>query len=121
MSFFGKLLGSDKAIDGINDIASTGMRMWDKSEFTAQEKTESLLKLIEASKSKETSISRRIMAWAILAVVIITFALCVSLLFHDQKEMVKSIVELVKVFWIGEAFVTSWGFYFLTHVLGGKK
>ena len=117
MGWFGKS-SIDKAIDVVGGVTSTGMAMWDSSDFTPQEKAAHQLKLLEATKSQGTSISRRDLLHVILVLTGSSFALAViynALGWQDRLDGLAGIMEAWKIGW---AFVASVSFYYLTQFKG---
>ena len=117
MSWFGKS-SIDKAIDVVGGVTSTGMAMWDSSDFTPQEKAAHQLKLLEATKSQGTSISRRDLLHVILVLTASSFLLAViynALGWHDKIDGLVRIMEAWKIGW---AFVGAVSFYYLTQFKG---
>jgi hypothetical protein len=113
MSFFGKS-SIDKAIDVVGDVTKTGLSMWDSSDFTPQEKAAHQLKLLEATKSQGTSISRRDLLWFIIAMTGISLVLALTYSAFGMGDKVDDVIALMEVFKIGWAFVATVSFYFLT-------
>lgn len=120
MSWFG--LGSvDKAIGVVDKVTSKGMEIWDNSNFTGQEKGQLLEKLLAATKSQATSISRRHLLWFIMATTGFTLILAVvynALGWDDRLKGLLSIIETFKIAW---AFVSAVSFYYLTQFSGHTK
>ena len=122
MSIFSKLLGTDKAIEGISKVAEKGMEIWDMKDFTPQERVAAFERLAKVMGSKETALSRRILLWAILALNGLAFTVGMIWVAYEDAARVTAMIELVEAFKLGWAFVAAVGFYFLTHVTGaGKK
>lgn len=119
MSFFSKLLGVDKAVEGVTHIASTGMSMWDMSKFTPQEQVAAFERLAKVTSSKETSISRRIIIWVLMGIIAYSFVLGTIWIAYDAPEKVTALIELVHALKIDWAFGGGIAFYFLTHVVSG--
>ncbi|MEE8289726.1 MAG: hypothetical protein V3R25_09980 [Nitrosomonadaceae bacterium] len=118
----GALLGTDKAVSGVVDIAKQGMDMWDMSNLTQQEKLVAFRVLVKETASKETAISRRIIVWSLTAM--IAFALVVGTIWisFGATERVDSLIELVEALKIAWAWGAGVTFYFLAHLtIGGKK
>lgn len=118
----GALLGTDKAVSGVVDIAKQGMDMWDMSNLTQQEKMVAFQLLVKTTASKETAISRRIIVWSLTAM--IGFALVVGTIWisFGATERVGSLIELVEALKIAWAWGAGVTFYFLAHLtIGGKK
>jgi len=118
----GKVLGTDKAISGVVDIAKKGMDMWDMSKLTHQERLKAFVIALKATASKETAISRRIIMWSLTGM--IAFCLLVGTIWIGlgETEKVAQLVELVDSLKIGWGWVTGLGFYYLAHLtIGGKK
>lgn len=121
MSIFGKLLGTDKAVEGIKNVAEHGMKMWDYSTMTAQERIIAFKETVKAMSSDATAISRRHLLWMIIGLNSFAFFLGVIWIALGWADRVDSLIELVEVFKLGWAFVSAVGFYFLTHIVNGTR
>lgn len=121
MSILGKLLGTEKAIDGINNVAKSGMAMWDMSKFTPQEQVGAFERLIKITGSRETAISRRIIAWALTGIIAFSFVVGLIWVSYDAFDKVDKLILLLERLWIGQGFTAAISFYFLTHVFGTLK
>lgn len=121
MGIISKLLGVDKAVDGVTKIASQALTMWDGKDFTAQERVAAFESIAKITSSKETSISRRVIIWALMG--IITFAFIVGMIWIslDAQYMVDDMIELIQALKIDWAFSGGIAFYFLTHLTKGSK
>ncbi len=106
----------DKAIDVVGGVTSTGMAMWDSSDFTPQEKAAHQLKLLEATKSQGTSLSRRNLLWFIMALTGFSFALALMYSAFGMTDKVNDVIELMEAFKIGWGFVAAVSFYYLTQI-----
>ena len=130
MSWFSKLLGTDKALDVVKDSAKSTFSIIDEAFHTDQEKAEGKLKAANiwlesqrtiAKQSAPTAISRRVIAWAIIGLVVffcVQGSLYIAL---EQTEKLTDLLKFIKAMWIGEAFTAVMVFYFGAHLLGGKK
>ena len=118
----GKILGTDKAVSGVMDIAKKGMDMWDMSSLTLQERLVAFKELVKATSSKETAISRRIIVWALTGMIALALVVGIVWIQFGQDEKVVQLIALIdylKIAWAWGAGVT---FYFLAHLtIGGKK
>ena len=117
MGWFGKS-SIEKAIDVVSGVAKGGMNMWDNSDFTSQEKAAHMLKLLEATKSQGTSISRRDLLWFIMGLTGFSFVLALIYSAAGWDDRVDSIIELMEAFKLGWAFVAAVSFYYLTQLKG---
>jgi hypothetical protein len=118
MSIFSWGKAGDKAIDIVKESAATGMKMWDEKSFSPQEQIQSFQKLVELTKSTATSISRRYIAYSVIAMIaycLIVGSIWIAL---GADDMVNNLIELVIALKIGWAFTSAVSFYFLTHVFG---
>ena len=104
----------EKAVDIVGGVAKGGMSMWDNSDFTSQEKAAHMLKLLEATKSQGTSISRRDLLWFIMGLTGFSFVLALIYSAAGWNDRVDSIIALMDAFKIGWAFVAAVSFYYLT-------
>ena len=118
---FGFKSSVDKALDVVSNTASKGMDMWDKSDFTAQEKSNLFIKLLAATKSQATSISRRQLLKFIIAMTGSTLLLALVYNHFGMKPQYDGLVEIIEVWKIGWSFVGAVGFYFLTQFSGAGK
>ena len=113
MGWFGKS-SIDKAIDVVGGVTATGMAMWDSSDFTPQEKAAHQLKLLEATKSQGTSISRRDLLWFIMGMTGLCLVLAIVYSALGWNDRVDDVIAIMEAFKIGWAFVASVSFYYLT-------
>ena len=130
MGWFGKLLGTDKAMDTVKESAKSTFSIIDEAFYTDQEKADTRAKAaaiwlsaqkVVATQSAPTAISRRIIAWSIIGIVcFMVLQGCIYVAFDDAGRIEK-LIELAKSFWIGEAFTSVMVFYFGAHLLGSKK
>ena len=111
----------DKAVDIVGDVAEKGMSMWDSSKFTPQEQAGFFAKLLEATKSQATSISRRHLLYFVLALTTLSFSIAVYYNETGQTEKLTGLKEIVETWKIGYAFVAAVSFYYFAHFTGGKK
>lgn len=117
MGWFGKS-SIEKAVDIVGGVAKGGMTMWDNSDFTSQEKADHMLKLLEATKSQGTSISRRDLLWFIMVMTGLCLALALVYSALGWTDKVDSVIALMDTFKIGWAFVAAVSFYYLTQFKG---
>lgn len=130
MSWFGKLLGTDKAMDTVNTVAKESFSIINNAFYTDQEKAESRNKAatvwlraqeVVSKQSAPTAISRRIIAWSVITLIgFFSFQGAIYIGFDDASRL-KALIDFVKAMWIGEAFTTVMVFYFGAHILGGRK
>jgi len=137
MSFLSKLfLGGKTAetvADTLKDSAKSTFGILDEAFHTDQEKAEAKAKAVDAyieiykttmTESTGTAEARR---WFLQAITnfIMTMAVCALLaMVFGHPEIKDSIIEVVREFQLGWAFVAAVGFYFMTHVAAaimGKK
>ncbi len=111
----------EKAIDVVGGVANKGMDMWDNADFKPQEKSELFLKLLAATKSQATSISRRHLLWFIMAVTGLTLILAVFYSAMGWTEEFNGLVKIVETWKIAWAFVSAVTFYYLTQFTGAGK
>lgn len=121
MGILGRLLGSDQAIEQVGNIAQKGMTIWDMKEFTPQERVAAFERLAKVTSGAETSISRRILLWAL--VIAINTCLTIGIIWIGLGETGKvhdliAFVDALKLDW---AFSGAVGFYYLTHIITGRK
>jgi len=137
MSFFSKLFLGGKTAETVattlKDSAAATFTILDESFETSQEKTEAKAKAVEAyieiykttmQESTGTAEARR---WFLQTITnfIMAMAVCALLsMIAGRPDIKDSIIEVVKDFQLGWAFVAAVGFYFMTHVaqaIMGKK
>ncbi len=130
MSFFGKLLGSDKALDIVDKGLSGGVKLLDSAFYTEQEKAEHTqamtktwieLQTLIGKESSPTSISRRIIAWSVIGTSITTFGCGVVLIGFDDWDKLQRLIDWTQAMKMDWAFVAVICFYFGAHVLGKSK
>ena len=118
----GKILGTDKAISGVVDIAKKGMDMWDMSNLTHQERLQAFQLLVKTTSSKETAISRRIIVWSLTGMIGLSLAVGIVWIQFGQDDKVAQLIALVEALKIAWAWGAGVTFYFLAHLtIGGKK
>ena len=109
---------------GKNVTKAIGMleNVGDAIVFTDEEKSEAWLKsqAIIATQNSPTSLSRRYIAWAIIAMVMVLVSISVIWGLTGEVERLKSMINIAEKFWIGEAFVSVIVFYFGPHMRGKK-
>ena len=113
----------DKAVGVIGDVANKGMSMWDKADFKDEEKSEMLLKLIEATKSQGTSLRRGRLLDFILVGMTSTLLLAGYYNHMGMTAEYDGLVKIIDTWKIGWAFVGAVSFYYLTQFqpFGVKK
>jgi hypothetical protein len=133
MGWFGKLLGTDKALDTASDLAKSGMDMLDNAFYTDQERAETKGRIMDtwlstqkliAEQSTPTAISRRIIAWGVLSLVWLAVAVGMAVILMDGNiDKINGIIGLLDSMQIGWAFVSIIVFYFGPHIMSaiGKK
>lgn len=120
MGWFG-LSSIDKAIDVVGGVANGAVKIWDNSNFMPQEKGDLLEKLLKATKSQATSISRRHLLTFIMATTGMTLIIAVIYNALGWTEELKGLLEIIEVFKIAWAFVSAVAFYYLTQFSGPTK
>lgn len=120
MGWVGKLLGTDKAVEGIKNVAEHGMQIWDMSSMTAQERIIAFKETVKAMSSDATAISRRHLLWMIIG--LNSWAFLVGIIWSalGWDDRVADLISLVEAFKLGWAFAGAVSFYFLTHIVNGK-
>ena len=118
MSWFNS---ADKALEIVGDVAGKGMEIWDNSSFTGQERGEMLTKLLAATKSQATSISRRHLLWFIMATTGSTLALAIMYNALGWTVRLDGLILIIDTFKIAWAFVSAVSFYYLTQFSGHTK
>jgi len=129
MSFWSKLFVGGKTAENVSetlkDSAKATFGILDEAFHTDQEKAEAKAQAVAAyieiykttmSESTGTAEARR---WFLQTITnfIMTMAVCALLaMLFDRPDIKESIVEVVREFQLGWAFVAAVGFYFMTHV-----
>jgi len=132
MGWWGTLLGTEKAIERVGDVADSGMELLDNAFYTDQERAVHAAKLfsgwlrmqeVVATQSSPTALSRRYIAWSVVGLVWIAAVLCFTLVLigNGHEAKVDEIVEVVKSLQFGWGFVAVIVFYFGTHVISKIK
>jgi hypothetical protein len=126
MSIFGRLLGSDKALDIAEKGLTGGMSLLDAAFYTDQEKAENKQKMTEAwlktqeligKESSPTSISRRIIAWSVIGMTIVTFACGLIFIGFGADARLDILIKWSVAMKLDWAFVGVIGFYFGAHLI----
>lgn len=125
MGWFSGLFGggdtAGKAIDAATGVLD-GIGGWiDGKDFTEQEKSEALgravdahLELVKATNSENSvrSITRRIMAWGIVAFTLFWGSVAMGFAIAGKEKIVNDMVSVMTAFNLGMAFVAVVGLYF---------
>ena len=119
------LFGGNSKADSAKTFAQTaveGVGSWiDEQNYTPEEKAKALaeaatthLKLIEATANENSSrsITRRVMAWAIVGFSVVWASVGMLFAIFNRPDTVQRMVEVAEAFNLGIAFVTVVGFYF---------
>lgn len=123
----GAVLGGAGSGEKMLDAGIAGL---DKLHLTKEEKKDyekdlydkwQELQLALAKNGTGTAVNRRLIAWAVVGVLLLNFQIVVVLSIMGMSDVVKSIVELAEAFWIGQSFVAIIGFYFAPHLLSKKN
>ena len=120
MSWWGKN-PIEKAIEVVGSVADQGMNIWDNSNFTAQERGGLFIKLLAATKSQATSISRRHLLHFIQGMAGGTLVLALLYNHFGMTAQYDGLVGIVETWKIGYAFVGAVSFYYRTQFSGGSK
>ncbi len=121
MSIFGWGDSVDKAVDIVSGAAETGLKIWDNSNFTAQEQSKLYMDILAATKSQATSISRRHLLWFIMSMTGFTLILAVIYNALGWDARLEGLIEIMEAWKIGWAFVSTVSFYYLTQFSGGSR
>lgn len=130
MSFFTKLFtgspAADKVAATLQDSAKSAFTILDEAFETSQEKTEAKQKatavFLDAWKTTQnestgTAEARRWFLQQITCYVMAACSLCILASITGKQTIAENIVTYVKAFYIGEAFVAAYSFYFLAHII----
>lgn len=118
MGWFSKWFAtSEKAVDAGIDGIVNGL---DKAILTKEEAQDFYLQMIKQHFDENTSrsLSRRMIAWAVVFTVLAVFWLCVALSLSPFASAIDKVIELVQAFELGWAFCTVIVFYFGPTLLG---
>jgi len=98
---------TDKALGIVDTIASKGMAIWDSKDFTPQDKAGMMAKLLAATKSQATSISRRHLLWFIMATTgsLLILAVIYGALGWDAE--LKTLLQIVGAFEVINSMYTN--------------
>lgn len=134
MSLFGKLLGSDKALDIAKEGVKGSIELVDDAFFTDEERIVAKhnamrnwieLQRIIGQESSPTSLSRRVIAWAVIGPCVFTFLIGVLCILVGREDVLIPLSQWVIAMNMGWAFVTVIAFYFGAHIvkaaMGGKE
>ena len=134
MSFFSQLFLGGKAAESVADTLNTSAKgifsLADNAFYTDQEKSAASQKAMDAyidvykatmNESTGTAEARRWFLQMITNYILLMATLCILAKWFDRSDLALTIMEVVKDFYIGEAFVAAVSFYFLTHVVKGLQ
>lgn len=127
---FNWLLGgtetAKKTVDTISDSVK-GIGGWiDEQQFTEEEQAKAKADLLKQhteflrlayDQNSIRAITRRGLAWAIGGVFLLGFIVGVVLAIREQFQTIQVIIELVRVFWLGEIMLAVTAFYFGSQIL----
>jgi len=129
MSFFSQLFLGGKTAESVaktlESSASSVFSLADNAFFTDQEKSAAGQKAMDAyieiykttmTESSGTAEARRWFLQMITNYILLMATLCIIAKSFHRDDLALTIMEMVKTFYIGEAFVAAVSFYFLTHV-----
>jgi len=122
-SLFGGAKAAEKTVEFVEDAAKGIGRWIDEQKLTDEERLQYLqksadwyLRMVELTREENSarSVTRRVMAWAIVGTVLVTFSTLAVLVGGGwiPDERVQKIVVLADKWWIGEAFTAAVVFYF---------
>ena len=123
---FGGSSAANKVVDTAMDSVKGIGNFIDEQSFTEEEQAKHKGELIKQhtdflrlayDQNSIRSITRRAIAWAITGVFLACFITATILAILDYNEAVTKIIELVKVFWLGEIMLAVVAFYFGSQVL----
>ena len=126
MSFFSKLLGLDKGLETVDNVANHIATGIDKATFTEQEKSQANLKLVDAqirfmeAQGDENSVrskTRRVLAIIIILPPVL-YTLASAVLYKIDKDYSEHLLSLVTE-WKWEILAVI-GFYFGIQLLRAK-
>jgi len=109
----------DAAVDIVKKVATTGMDIWDNSNFTAQERMAAYLDHLNAVKNQATSIARRQLLVAVTGFAALTLGLALIYNQFGLTDRYDGLIVIVDHWKIGWAWVGANAFYFGTHLVKG--
>lgn len=121
MSWLSKLVGADKAIEGVVTVATKGMDLLDMSKMTAQERIIAFKEIVKATSSGATAISRRHLLWAILGGNGLSLVVGLFWVALDDMTRLDNTIKLTQVVMGSPAMLACISFYLLTHITGAMK
>jgi Fe2+ transport system protein B len=125
--------GESKQKSGTSNAmeAAKGVGNWiDEQQFTEEEKsaahannTKTLLAAIAHSQNENStrSVTRRVLAWAIMGTFLLAFWICVFLIFREMEEMADKIKDLMDEFMLPELALAVGSFYFMVSLVRSRK
>ena len=143
MGFFDLFRSKDKALDIADNVVDKGMDLLDKAFYTKEERAAAEFEVMEtwlrihesvAQQSHGTAVSRRLVVWAILSMVLMAFVPCLVLTIYGgffvvpdeatalaASNTVSDVMELIEAFRLGWAFTAVVSFYLMAHIAGALK
>ena len=127
MGWFGKLFGTDKALESgakIAEQATTGIIAGiDKAWYTKEERAEDATKVLLSLQDQFTprAISRRILAFSFSLCFCLSFVVAMVFASLDKTHIVNNIINLVKAFELGWITITIVIFYFGNYLVDKLK
>ncbi|MHA1447878.1 MAG: hypothetical protein ACTSP4_00460 [Candidatus Hodarchaeales archaeon] len=123
MSWFGKLLGTDKALDIASKVTTGIINGIDKSCYTEHEKATDTKKVLLALQDQFTprSISRRLLAFFFCISYCCSFIVALVFACLDRTVVVNNIINLVNAFELGWIVITIVIFYFGNYIVDKLK
>jgi len=111
MGWFGKLIGTDQALE-------TGAKIIDKAFFTSEERAENATKVLFKLQDQFTprAISRRILAFMFSLSFCGAFMLSLVYACLDKTHVVNNIIGIAKAYHMGMIMMTIIMFYFGTYL-----
>jgi hypothetical protein len=120
----------NKGVETAEKVLDAGISGIDKIFYTEEEKAEANKKMgdlwldtqkVLSNESSPRSVTRRIIAWAIILNTMLFADVCLVLAITDRKQTIDRIVDVANAFNLGWAFVVVIGFYFGTHLVSKLK
>jgi hypothetical protein len=110
----------EKAVDVVGNVADKGMKIWDSSDFTAQERGKLFVELLEATKSQATSISRRHLLWFVMSLTGLSIVAAMVYNHLGMTEELQGLKDIIETWKVGYAFVSALSFYYFAHIVRSK-
>ena len=120
MSWFGAN-ATEKAIGVVDKVVTSGMKIWDNSTLTSQEASELFIRLLAATKSQATSISRRQLLWFVITENALLLILAAYYNHNGMETKLDGLMIIADQLKAGWSLMAAVSFYYITQVTGAGK